>query len=190
MRISKVGISGLDFSVWSSGLPMATDAETLVESKDRAKRLASASRGSGHDNFLKGIVVHFYVEASNKFWVEMQRYHFVEIISSQSTMHKMASFDLCYDKHVDPRIVAIMQELQDKYNLTKDKEDYMNLIYSNPAGFILGAGLVTNYQQLKTIYHQRRTHRLQEWQTFCDWVESLPNSEWITGKKEEELTCT
>lgn len=182
MRISKVEISGLEFSEWASGLPMATSMEDVAPNPNRGTRLAQTPQGSGHDNFLKGITIHFYLQATNKFWVEMQRYHFVEIISSQSTMHKMSKFDLTnYNEYVDPRIIEIMKELQDTYNETRDKEDYMKLLYSNPAGFEIGAGLVTNYQSLKTIYKQRRNHRLQEWHTFCDWVETLPNAHWITG---------
>lgn len=184
MLISKVEVSGLEFSKWVSGLPMATSHENVSDNPNRATSLASTPQGSGHDNFLKGIVVHYFLQASNKFWVEMQRYHFAEIISSQSTMHKMAKFDLSnYNEYVDPRIIDVMYQLQDKYNETKSEEDYMRLLYSNPSGFQLGAGMVTNYQQLKTIYKQRRNHRLKEWHVFCDWIESLPESHLITGGK-------
>ena len=61
---------------------------------------------------------------------------------------------------------------------------YLEILYSNPVGFKLTAGMTTNYRQLKTIYSQRRNHRLPEWQAFCDWIETLPHSEFIIGKKE------
>ena len=60
---------------------------------------------------------------------------------------------------------------------------YLEILYTNPAGFRITASMTTNYRPLKTIYHQRRNHRLPEWQVFCDWVETLPNSELITVVK-------
>ena len=51
---------------------------------------------------------------------------------------------------------------------------YLRILYSNPCGMFLTARMTTNYQQLKTIYQQRRYHRLPEWQWFCDWCETLP----------------
>ena len=77
-----------------------------------------------------------------------------------------------------------MKELVDKYNKTNSPEDYLNLLYSNPCGFELTAGMTTNYRQLKTIYRQRFSHRLPEWKSFCEWVKGLPHSEWITGEND------
>ena len=67
--------------------------------------------------------------------------------------------------------------------VAKDKEDYLRLLYSNPCGFKLTARLTTNYRCLKTIYSQRKNHRLPEWREFCKWIETLPYSELITGKE-------
>ena len=61
------------------------------------------------------------------------------------------------------------------------EEMYLEILYSNPAGFRLHARMTTNYRQLKTIYQQRRTHRLPEWRAFCDWIETLPHAEFIIG---------
>ena len=63
------------------------------------------------------------------------------------------------------------------------KKLYLEILYSNPAGFKITARMTTNYRQLKTIYKQRRYHRLPEWQIFCDWLETLPYSEFITRKE-------
>ena len=48
------------------------------------------------------------------------------------------------------------------------------MVYNIPLGFELTAGMITNYRCLRNIYFQRRNHRLQEWQVFCDWIETLP----------------
>ena len=72
---------------------------------------------------------------------------------------------------------AEKQTLQAELN-----ERYLQILYSNPCGFRITARMTTNYRQLKTIYLQRRTHRLPEWRAFCGWIETLPCSEFITGK--------
>ena len=59
-------------------------------------------------------------------------------------------------------------------------QKYLEILYSNPAGFKLTARMTTNYRQLKTIYFQRRTHRLPEWRVFCEWIETLPYADFIT----------
>ena len=70
-------------------------------------------------------------------------------------------------------------------NSQEAKELFLNIIYNIPSGFELTARMTTNYLQLKTIYGQRRYHKLPCWQMFCDWIEELPKSEWITGGKNE-----
>ncbi len=139
-------------------------------------KLAQSSCGSGHDQILTGIRVSFDLTVSNKCWVELERYRFIDFVSSQSSMHCISKFDLGkqYNQYVDNRIIAIMEELKEKYNISKDKEDYLRLLYSNPSGFELTARLSTNYRCLKGVYKQRRNHRLPDWQMICDWIETLP----------------
>ena len=142
----------------------------------RVNSLSSSGLASGHNQYETGIRVAFDLTFTNKAWVELERYRFVEFVSSQSTMHRIARFDLKsqYNEYVDERIIAIMEELKDKYNESQDKEDYLRLLYSNPAGFELTARLTTNYRALKTVYAQRKNHRLPEWREFCKEIEKLP----------------
>ena len=193
--ISNVKVYGLDESIAASKLPMAVKAEEVTsEITERTKKLGQAKSGSGHDNFLKGIIVQFDLKATVKLWTEMERYHFVEFVSSQSSMHRIAQFNLDeqYISYVDPRMVTIMKELVEEYNTYKKQGEtekakiaYLNCLYSSPAGLQLTARLSTNYQQLKTIYYQRRNHRLPEWRTICQWIESLPRfKELVLGEEE------
>lgn len=155
----------------------------------RIKNLAQTPKGDGHDQFLTGIHVDFDLTCTNKMWMEMERYRFVYFVSSQSTMHRISKFNLknSYIEYVDPRIIKIMEELKQKYNTTHNKKDFYSLIYSNPAGFELTARLTTNYRSLKTIYSQRKTHKLEEWRKFCSWIETLPLAkELIISKKEDK----
>ncbi|MEF9984171.1 MAG: hypothetical protein RR806_08755 [Oscillospiraceae bacterium] len=167
----------LEESIKASKYPMAIDtANCTDEITDRTLSLSNSPIGSGHNQFTAGIRVSFDLTFSNKAWVELERYRFITFVSSQSTMHKIAKFDLIrqYNSYVDTRIIAIMEELKEKYNQTKDREDYLKLLYSNPSGFELTARLTTNYMCLKNVYHQRKNHRLPEWQEFCKWIETLP----------------
>ena len=177
-------VYGLDESIIRAKYPMSVDISALnSEVTKGVLKLAQCEKGTGHDNWLNGVLVQFDLTYTVKAWTEAERYHFLDFVSSQSTMHRIAQFDLDkqYDEHVDPRIVEIVKELAAKYNETKDPEDYLRLLMSNPCGFQLTAGMTTNYRQLKTIYAQRRTHRLPEWREFCAWIETLPMSEFITG---------
>lgn len=186
--VSNVSVFGLENAVRGSKFPMAVDVEKLTgEIVPRTEVLATCERGSGHDQFLTAVIVQFDLTFTVKAWTEAERYHFFDFISSQSTMHRIAKFDLDnqYSEYTDKRMIAIMNELKDRYNETQDPEDYLRLLYSNPCGFKLTAAMTTNYRQLKTIYAQRKSHRLPEWREFCKWVETLPHSEWITGKKVE-----
>ena len=159
-----------------------------------------------HAQFLTGIRVNFDLTFSNKAWVEAERYKFLEFVSSQSTMHCITKFDLNeqYNEYVDPRIIEIMREKVDIYNKLLSiidrikhyetenknekikmleqleeirKEKYLEILYSNPAGFLLTARLTTNYRCLRNIYIQRKDHRLPEWREFCKWIETLPYAE-------------
>lgn len=192
--ISNVRIYGFEEAIKGSKYPMATDLTKVNDEVTKTvERLATCKTGEGHDNFLNGILVQFDLTFTNKAWVEAERYHFLDFISSQSTMHRICRFNLdnSYIEYVDPRMIEIMKEKVSAYNelQAKDpfdeslKEKYLEILYSNPAGFKLTAKMTTNYRQLKTIYHQRRTHRLPEWQAFCDWLETLPHSEFIVGER-------
>ena len=212
--VSNAVVHGFVGSVRRAKLPMSVDPNRLDgKLTDGLIKLAQAEKGSGHDNWLNGIVVQFDLTFSNKAWVEMERYHFIDFVSSQSTMHRITKFDLekpgVYIGYTDPRMIEIMQELVANYNESREaadnyrahmnlsgeydpeiqkeldnaaKEDYLRVLYSNPSGFRLTAGMTTNYRQLKTIYAQRRNHRLPEWREFCRWIETLPYSELITGE--------
>lgn len=185
--VSDIKVYGLDDSVKASKYPKAIDVSKCTSNITATTNgLATADIGSGHDNFLNGIVVQFDLRFTVKAWTEEERYHFIDFVSSQSTMHKITSFDLdsSYIKYVDRRMIDIMKELVDAYNENPCIDNFLTVVYSNPVGFQLTARMTTNYRQLKTIYSQRKTHRLPEWRSFCEFCESLPHSEWITGTRE------
>lgn len=182
--VSNARVYGLDESIRRAKYPMAADAAKPDESfTGSIQALAQADPGTGHDQWLTGVVVQFDLTVTVKMWTEFQRYHFADFVSSQSTMHRIARFDLdtSYIEYVDPAIIEQVKYLAKKYNETQDKEDYLRLLYSNPCGMKLTAGITTNYRQLKTMYRQRKDHRLPEWREFCRWIEALPLMKLILG---------
>lgn len=186
--ITDAKVYGLDESIRRAKYPMSAEVSGIDSVLTPGiAGLAKCALGTGHDNWLNGVVVQFDLEFTIKAWTEAERYHFLDFVCSQSTMHRIAMFDLDshYDEHTDPRIVEIIKELKEKYIETRDPEDYLRMLMSNPCGMRLVAGMTTNYRQLKTIYRQRRKHRLPEWRTFCRWIETLPMSELITAGAEE-----
>ena len=158
-------------------LSQNTDDFNTNKHYKRATKLAKAPLNSGHVSFAKGIVVNMDVTFTNKAWIEMQRYHFIDIITGMSTMHRISKFDLdsAFNQYTDPVIISRLKELQEVYLETKDKEDYLKLLYSTPSGLEMTGRVTTNYLQLMNIYSQRRTHRLPEWRLFCkELIEKLP----------------
>ena len=201
--VSNVNVYGFEEAVKGAKYSYAIDTNAVTSEVTKTTlSLVNSKAGSGHDQFMTGIIVQFDLTFSNKAWVEAERYKFLNFISSQSTMHRITKFDLdqAYLPYVDNRIVEIMKEKVKAYNdlhaqMTSFKNEgkdvsemmntlnemYLEILYSNPAGFRLTAKMTTNYRALKTIYNQRKDHRLPEWRAFCEWVKTLPHSEFITG---------
>lgn len=186
MKISNVEVYGLEQSIRASKLPMSTSPDDLTSQvTETVKKLSRASPGSGHDQFLTGIIVQFDLTISLKMWTEMQRYHFVDFVSSQSTMHRIAKFKLedQVNEYVDKGILDILNAKIKIYNENPTPENYLHILYNIPTGFELTARLTTNYRELKTQYYQRRNHRLPEWKEYCQWIETLPESYLIIGQQ-------
>lgn len=197
MKLENIKVYDLEESLIASGYPMRTELTSREpDEKDikRGLKLTALSNGNGaHGQWLTGVRVAFDLTFTNKAWVEAERYRFLEFVSSQSTMHKITKFNLReqYNKHVDPRIIDIMEEKVRDYNehcaawVPQDcqsveeheaerKEKYLGILYSNPAGFELTARLTTDYRCLLNIYIQRHDHRLPEWREFCAELLKLP----------------
>ncbi len=166
-----------------------TDKE-FEQSLPRAIQLANTPSGSGHSNFLKGIRVSFDIKYPNYFSPELQRYNFVDIVSSSSKMHRLMEMDLdmACNEWVPQYFIDGMKKLVNKYKAIKclDNNDYvpqtftlrngkvkvaknkkmalyyafMECINACPQGIELFMRCSTNYLQLRTIYKQRLHHKL------------------------------
>lgn len=210
MKIKNTKVYGQTESMIRSGYPMQTgepadfgllnDAFT-TQDEIRAFKLAKTPTGSGHSNFLKGIIVQFDLCYPQYFTPQLQRYNWIDIISSQSKMHKLTSvkdisehcnkyvltditnlISRMIENYNNPECIYPVKADWDGYKYAETKEQLFQYIISNlPMGYELWMGISTNYLQLKTIYKQRKNHKLKEdWGYFCDWIESLPMSDLIT----------
>ena len=157
--------------------PAPITEEEFNASMPRAITLANSPSGSGHSTFLSGIRVSFDIKYPNYISPELQRYHWIDIVSSSSKMHRLSSMDMdaCFNKYVTDESKEQMKRLVKKYNETKSYEDFMVMLSNCPQGIELFMRVSTNYLQLRTLYRQRKTHKLKEdYGELCAFIENLP----------------
>lgn len=211
IEISNVKVYDLKESVIASGNAMRTEPvpysdEEFVKGLKRMKRLVHSSLSTNvhcHDNALTGIRVSFDVKYPQYWSMEFQRYHFADIVTSSSKMHRITKMNLqdCCNKYVAQSTINLLQTLINDYNSIlnndvdkatfinsrtkelveiKGREEilyylYMQIISNCPMGLELFERVSTNYKQLQTIYFQRKNHKLKEdWGAFCKMIEELP----------------
>ena len=186
IKVDNVRIYGIEESIIASGYPMQTETfnmnEINLKVKDlkRAKHWGNAVAGRGHDCFAKGITVQFDLQVSEYIWRQLDRYHFIDYVSSQSKMHRILKLDIdkTCNKYVLDSTKETLKNLIDTYNReTNDlgKKELFNMIIANtPSGIMLTARMTTNYLQLKSIVNQRSNHKMQEWRLLCDYFKTLP----------------
>ena len=165
--------------------PAQITDEEFNASMPRAIILANSPSGSGHQTFLSGIRVSFDIKYPNYISPELQRYHWIDIVSSSSKMHRLSSMDMdtCFNKYVTDESKEQMKRLVKKFNDTKSYEDFMVMLSNCPQGIELFMRVSTNYLQLRTLYRQRKNHKLKEdFGAVCEFIEKLPYAnEFIIG---------
>ena len=173
---------------------------------DLMKRLRNA--GTDHRKFMRMITVYVDILAPLYWWKEFDTYKVGTVANSCSTMNKIAAKEFTLEdfscEHLSIRqSVDILKETIDALNVfrnvylnggllkyetgefatfqPKDKEIWWQMIQLLPSSYNQRRTLMLNYEVLANIYKSRRNHKLDEWHTLCDWIESLPYSELITG---------
>ena len=205
IKVDNVRVYGIEESIIASGYPMQTKTvpmadnapvtNLVISDKDmkRAKHLGNATPGSGHDCFAKGVTVQFDLQVPEYIWRQLDRYHFIDYVSSQSKMHRILKMDIdkACNKYVTETSIILLNYLIEEYNkinndtdfkvklrngeVVTNKEDVFNMIIANtPSGLMLTARMTTNYLQLKSIVNQRSNHKMQEWRLLCDYFKTLP----------------
>ena len=174
--------------------------------RDLMVRLRNA--GTDHRKFMRMIVVYLDITAPLYWWKEFDTYKVSTVANSCSTMHKIHEKEFTFDDFSHEKLInSACMEIQeqhirispiqalattieclnsyrDLYLQTKDKKYWWQMIQLLPSSYNQRRTVMLNYEVLANIYKSRRNHKLDEWHTFCDWIERLPYSELITGKEE------
>ena len=153
---------------------------------DLAMRLAKA--GSDHRKYLRMVFVSVDVTAPLYWWKEYDTYKVATVANSTSTMHKIHSKPFSMDdfscdhmtdgtKKFMETVVAELENIRLRFKETKSKEDWYDMIQLLPSSYNQMRTCTFNYETLINIYRARKNHKLAEWHTFCDWIETLPYAE-------------
>ena len=157
------------------------------------KKLRNA--GTDHRKFMRMITVSFDVTSHHAWWAEFDTYKVSTVRNSCSKMHKIHAKEFAAEdfstegidecggitKEIFLYVLDRLEWLRCMFNDTKDKRYWRAIIELLPMGYNLKATVMLNYEVLANIYKSRKNHKLDEWRTFCEWIESLPYSELITG---------
>ena len=150
---------------------------------DLGQRLCKA--GSDHRKFLRQIFLSVDISAPMYWWKEYDTYKVGTTANSTSTMHKIHSKvfereDFSCD-HMDEStlkvldvIIEQLEALRGNFNETKDKVYWYSMIQLLPSSYNQMRTCTMTYENLRNMYHARKNHKLEEWRTFCKWVETLP----------------
>ena len=178
-----------------------------IGSNDKQLMMALRNAGTDHRKFMRMITVYLDITAPLYWWKEFDTYKVGTVANSCSTMHKIAEKEftlenfscehlLSYwgEEKVNPTIIypctpmqhlnqtiACLNVCRKKYLETKDKKYWWQMIQLLPSSYNQRRTVMLNYEVLANIYKSRRNHKLDEWHTFCDWIEGLPYSALITG---------
>ena len=171
-----------------------------VEKNDLKLMKKLAESGTDHRKYLRMVTVYCDITAPLYWWKEFDTYKVGTVANSCSTMHKIQAKEFTLDdfshEHilhetftglVNPvtllnAIVDALNQNRELYLQTKDKKYWWQLIQLLPSSYNQKRTVMLNYEVLANIYKSRKNHKLDEWRTFCKWIEnSLPYSELITG---------
>lgn len=185
------------FNSWNkSDSDLSTDSLGNAD-LDLAIRLRNA--GTDHRKFMRMIIVYLDITAPLYYWKEFDTYKVGTVANSCSTMHKIADKEFTLEdfscEHLEnswlahlKETIRLLNEARDAYhwcNTDAKKEWWWQMIQLLPSSYNQKRTVMLNYEVLANMYKSRRNHKLDEWHTFCDWIEKLPYSELITGKWEK-----
>ncbi len=154
---------------------------------DLARRLARA--GSDHRKFLRQIFVSVDITAPLYWWKEFDTYKVGTVANSTSTMHKIHSkpferADFSCDRLDEnalealDSLIAFLEAERVKFCDNKeDRQPWHNMIQLLPSSYNQMRTVTMNYENLINMYYARKSHKLAEWHTYCDWIASLPYAE-------------
>lgn len=182
--------------------------DTMIGPNDHKLMMQLAKSGTEHSKYRRFITVTADITAPLYWWKEYDTYKVGTVANSCSTMHKIHAKeftygdfswehllnggDICPDSDSNWRwflgkTIDMLNAARSRYLETKDKRYWWQMIQLLPTSYNQRRTVLLNYENLAAIYRQRKDHKLDEWHIFCDWIESLPYSEIITLKEDDEI---
>lgn len=188
------------------------DSEFWIGPNDAKLMINLRNAGTDHRKFMRMIVVYCDITAPLYWWKEFDTYKVGTVANSCSTMHKIAAKEFTlgdfscehldeYQEHVMyapteyhfssldllKLEIEVLNQCRKNYLERKAKSDWWQMIQLLPSSYNQRRTVMLNYEVLANIYKSRRNHRLDEWHTFCDWIEELPYAELITGPSLKDI---
>lgn len=176
--------------------PETADYEFFLGENDHKLMAGLAKGGAVHAKYRRMIPVFLTINAPLYWWKEFDTYKVGTVANSCSTMHKIHAKEFTMDdfscEHLDRWCMNIMEKVintlnfhREKFIETKDKNHWWQMIQTLPTSYNQKRTVMLNYEVLVNIYNSRKNHKLDEWHTFCDWIETLPYSELIMGEYDD-----
>ena len=175
-----------------------------IGSNDHDLMMRLTRGGPIHAKYRRMIVVYVDITAPLYWWKEFDTYKVGTVANSCSTMHKIAAKEFMmedfshehlldnacqYNGYIPTAVlkctIGALNEFRTLYLESKNKVFWWQMIQLLPSSYNQKRTVMLNYEVLANIYKSRRNHKLDEWHTFCDWIEELPYSEVITGYEEK-----
>lgn len=150
--------------------------------------------GTDHRKFMRMITVYLDITAPLYWWKEFDTYKVGTVVNSCSTMHKIAAKEFTLEDFSHEHLgyqsirvlkdtIKVMNDFREEFIKDHEKVNWWQMIQLLPSSYNQRRTVMLNYEVLANMYKSRRNHKLDEWHTFCYWIESLPYSELITGKQ-------
>ena len=183
--------------------------QVFIGPNDHSLMMTLRNAGTDHRKFMRMITVYVDITAPLYWWKEFDTYKVGTVANSCSTMHKIHEKEFYEEDFSFERLesgyeeykgddamhtaycsmqntISALNRLRYMYNITKNKKYWDAMIQLLPSSYNQKRTVMLNYEVLANIYKSRKNHKLDEWHTFCNWIESLPYSELITGQSVEE----
>ena len=189
MDINLLDVEGFGIAMHGMRLSYRTGSDTelfgdLIDGDDERLALKLIRESDSASKFLRFITVWIEIKAARYWWQQFDTYKVGVERLSESTMHTILSRPLVADDFEGYRDLHVDIGRLNHFVILKDWKSVKKLL---PESFLQKRFVVTNYQALRRIYKDRKSHRLDEWKEFCKWAKSyLPYSEFITGEKDED----
>lgn len=190
------------------------DPQYVIGESDLALLMRLRNAGTDHRKYLRMLPIHITITAPLYWWKEFDTYRVGTTTNSCSTMHKIHAREFEYSDFSSDRLlhacsvnefvfdngnayspldvlgvtIQALNHYRDLYLATNDKQYWEWMIQLLPTSYNQKRTVSLNYEVLSNIYHARRNHKLTEWHTLCEFIETLPYSELITG--EANSPCT